>query len=199
MRKLTTAAIGAACSVLGAGATLHTHAATGPAFYAVYEAHVTDEDAYKKALPDAQKIIEEAGGVYIAGGFNKAKVDHGGPAVGNRYVIIRYENETAYDRFYKWRREGVDRQTRCRGSRDQSRGCRGEITGVWRRAGRSARRFTHRIGVADAEALRGSWTSQGGGKRRDPGITFRRSIIGRGVRSPKRRARPIQARTRRMA
>ena len=53
MKKLTTAAIGAACLVLGAGgATLYTHAATGPAFYAVYEANVTDEDAYKKALPD---------------------------------------------------------------------------------------------------------------------------------------------------
>ena len=96
MRKLTTAAIGAACLVLGAGgATLYTHAATGPAFHAVYEANVTDEDAYKKALPDAQKIIKEAGGV-----FNKAKVDHGGPAVGNRYVILRYENEAAYDKFY---------------------------------------------------------------------------------------------------
>ena len=96
MRKLTTAAIGAACLVLGAGgANLYTHAATGPAFYGVYETNVTDEDAYKKALPDAQKIIKEAGGVYIAGGFNKAKVDHGGPAVGNRYVIIRYENEAA--------------------------------------------------------------------------------------------------------
>ena len=68
MRKLTTAAIGVACLVLGAGgATLYTHAATGPAFYAVYEANVTDEDAYKKALPDAQKIIKDAGGVYIAG------------------------------------------------------------------------------------------------------------------------------------
>jgi uncharacterized protein (DUF1330 family) len=76
------------------------HAATGPAFYGVYETNVTDEDAYKKALPDAQKIIKDAGGVYIAGGFNKAKVDHGGPAVGNRYVIIRYENEAAYDKFY---------------------------------------------------------------------------------------------------
>jgi hypothetical protein len=60
------------------------HAATGPAFYAVYEINVTDEDAYKKALPDAQKIIKDSGGVYIAGGFNKAKVDHGAPAVGNR-------------------------------------------------------------------------------------------------------------------
>ena len=49
MRKLTTAPIGAACLVLGAGgATLYTHAATGPArssmaFYAVYEANVTDK------------------------------------------------------------------------------------------------------------------------------------------------------------
>ena len=66
----------------------------------MYETNVTDEDAYKKALPDAQKIIKDAGGVYIAGGFDKAKVDHGGPAVGNRYVIIRYENEAAYDKFY---------------------------------------------------------------------------------------------------
>jgi hypothetical protein len=28
------------------------------------------------------------------------KVDHGGPPVGNRYVIIRNENEAAYDKFY---------------------------------------------------------------------------------------------------
>ena len=101
MRKLTTAAIGAACLVLGAGgASLYTHAATGPAFYSVYEANITDEDAYKKALPDVLKIIKENGGVYVAGGFNKAKIDHGGPAVGNRYVIIRFENEAAYDKFF---------------------------------------------------------------------------------------------------
>jgi uncharacterized protein (DUF1330 family) len=101
MRKLTTAAIGAACLVLGAGgATIYTHAATGPEFYNVYEANVTDEAAYKQALPDVQKMIKEAGGVYIAGGFNKAKVDHGPSAVGNRFVIIRYENEAAYDKFW---------------------------------------------------------------------------------------------------
>jgi hypothetical protein len=100
MRKLTTAAIGAACLVLGAGgATLYTQAATGPAFYAVYEANVTDEDAYKKALPDAQKIIRSWRRL-CRWRLHKAKVDHGGPAVGNRYVIIRYENETAYDKFY---------------------------------------------------------------------------------------------------
>ena len=101
MRKLTTATIGAACLMLGAGgATLYTHAATGPAVYNVYEATVTDEDAYKKALPDAQKIIKEAGGVYVAGGFNKAKVDHGDAKIGNRFVVIRYDNEAAYDKFW---------------------------------------------------------------------------------------------------
>ena len=57
MKRLTTAAIGVACLVLGAGgAAFYTHAATGPAFYSVYETNVTDEDAYKKALPDVQKI-----------------------------------------------------------------------------------------------------------------------------------------------
>src|ERR1700735_356394 len=58
------------------------------------------KNASARRPSDAQKIIKEAGGVYIAGGFNKAKVDHGGPAVGNRYVIIRYENEAAYNNFY---------------------------------------------------------------------------------------------------
>ena len=101
MKHLTTTAIAAACLSLGAGgATLYSHAATGPAVYNVYEANITDEEAYKKALPDVQKIIKEHGGEYIAGGFNKAKADHGGPAAGNRYVIIRYENEAAYDKFW---------------------------------------------------------------------------------------------------
>ena len=101
MKKLTTAAIGAACLVLGAGgATLYTHAATGPEIYNVYEANVTDEAAYKQALPEVQKLIKEHGGVYLAGGFNKAKVDHGPPTIGNRFVIIRYENEAAYDKFW---------------------------------------------------------------------------------------------------
>ena len=87
MRKPTTAAIGAVCLMLGAGgATLYTHAATGPAIYNVYEANVTDEDAYKNALPEVQKIIKENGGVYVAGGFNKAKTDLGKPEAGNRLL-----------------------------------------------------------------------------------------------------------------
>ena len=76
MKKLTTAAIGLACLALGAGgASIYTHAATGPAVYDVYETNVTDEEAYKKVLPEAQKMIKEAGGVYIAGGFNKATIN----------------------------------------------------------------------------------------------------------------------------
>jgi hypothetical protein len=33
-------------------------------------------------------------GVYLAGGFNKA------PEAGNRFVIIRYESEAAFDKFW---------------------------------------------------------------------------------------------------
>ena len=101
MRKLTTAAIGAACLVLGAGgASLYTRASTGPAVYNVFEANVTDEDAYKKALPEVQKIVTANSGVYLAGGFNKAKTDLGKPEAGNRFVIIRYDSEAAFDKFW---------------------------------------------------------------------------------------------------
>ncbi len=86
--------------IIGAGAIHGLHAASGPAVYTVYEATVTDEDAYKKALPEAQKIIKDAGGTYIAGGFNKAKVNYGKPEAGNRYVIIHFENEAAANKFW---------------------------------------------------------------------------------------------------
>jgi hypothetical protein len=93
------AAIGAACLVLGAGgATLYSNAATGPAVYTVYEATVKDEAAYTAALPSAQKLIKDNGGVYVAGGFNKARLVDGKPPVGNRFVIIRYDNMAAFDR-----------------------------------------------------------------------------------------------------
>ncbi|MBV9530144.1 MAG: hypothetical protein JO283_03475 [Bradyrhizobium sp.] len=45
-------------------------------------------------------MIKEHGGEYIAGGFNKAKVDHRSPPACNRYVIIRYESEAAYHKFW---------------------------------------------------------------------------------------------------
>jgi hypothetical protein len=67
---------------------------------------ITDEAAYTKALPDAQKLIKDNGGLYVAGGFNKAKVNFGNPPVGNRYVIIRWENEAAFDKI--WSGDGKD-------------------------------------------------------------------------------------------
>ena len=51
-------------------------------------------------------IGRKSGGTYIAGEFNQAKVDLGTPAVGNRYVIIRFEDEAAYDKVLDRRRQG---------------------------------------------------------------------------------------------
>ena len=73
----------ASLTAWGRCSTTDVPSRTGPAFYTVYETTVTDEDAYKKALPEAQKIIKDAGGTYIAGGFNKAKVNYGKPEAGN--------------------------------------------------------------------------------------------------------------------
>src|SRR4029077_3256132 len=83
---------------IGAGAIQGLHAATGPAVYSVFEANVKDEAAYAKALPEVQKIIKESTGVYVAGGFNKAKLTNGKEPVGNRYVILRWDSAEAYEK-----------------------------------------------------------------------------------------------------
>ena len=72
------------------------HAATGPGVYTVYEANVTDEAAYTKALPDVEKVIKENSGVRVAGGFNKAKLIDGRTPVANRYVILKWDSEEAF-------------------------------------------------------------------------------------------------------
>jgi uncharacterized protein (DUF1330 family) len=74
--------------------------AMGPSVYSVYEANVTDEAAYKQALPEIQKMIKDNGGSYIAGGFNKATVNHGSPSAGNRVVIVRFNSDADYDKYY---------------------------------------------------------------------------------------------------
>ena len=74
--------------------------ASGPSIYSVYEANVTDEAAYRQALPEIQKLIKDNGGSYIAGGFNKATVNHGSPAAGNRVVIVRFNSDADYDTYY---------------------------------------------------------------------------------------------------
>jgi hypothetical protein len=83
---------------IGAGAIQGLHAATGPGVYSVYEANVKDEAAYAKALPEVQKIIKENTGVYVAGGFNKAKLTSGKEPVGNRYVIFRWDSAEAFEK-----------------------------------------------------------------------------------------------------
>jgi uncharacterized protein (DUF1330 family) len=100
MKKLTTAAIGGACLMLGAGgATLYTHAATGPAVYSVYEANVKDVAAYTAALPEVNKIIKEHNGQRVAGGFDKTKTISGSPA-GNRFVILKWDDMASFDKSY---------------------------------------------------------------------------------------------------
>jgi hypothetical protein len=78
---------------IGAGAIHGLHAATGAPVYTVYEANITDEASYTKALPDVEKWIKQNHGTRVAGGFNKTKLVSGSPAVGNRYVIVRWDNE----------------------------------------------------------------------------------------------------------
>jgi uncharacterized protein (DUF1330 family) len=90
-----------ASMVIGGGSVQllnSVNAATGPSAYVVYEANITDEAAYTKALPDVEKIIKETGGIRIAGGFNKAKLTTGKPPVGNRYVIVRWDSLDAQEK-----------------------------------------------------------------------------------------------------
>ena len=86
--------------VVGVEAVQLLHAAGSPPLYTVGEINVKDQAAYEKDLPAAQKIIKDGGGVYVAGGFGKAKADVGAPAP-NRYVIIRYDGGAeAYDKVW---------------------------------------------------------------------------------------------------
>ena len=86
--------------IVGVGASqasIQLRAATGPAVYNVYEANIKDVDGYEKALPEVGKFIKESGGVRVAGGFNKSKTMRGVP-VGNRFVIVRWDDMAAYEK-----------------------------------------------------------------------------------------------------
>jgi uncharacterized protein (DUF1330 family) len=81
--------------VLGAGMTQILHAQGKPPAYGFAEIAVKDEDGYKKDfLPEAQRMIKEAGGKYIAGGFNKATT-LSGAAPPNRVILIQYDSMDA--------------------------------------------------------------------------------------------------------
>ena len=67
--------------------------------YSVYEATVKDEAAYTAALPEVEKMLKEHGAQRVAGGFNKTKTISGA-AVGNRYVIIKWDDMASFDKAY---------------------------------------------------------------------------------------------------
>jgi uncharacterized protein (DUF1330 family) len=81
--------------LLGAGMMQILHAQSKPPAYGFAEIAVKDEEGYKKDyLPEAQRMIREAGGKYIAGGFNKATTLTGA-APPNRVILIQYDNMDA--------------------------------------------------------------------------------------------------------
>ena len=92
---------------LGAGAIQGLHAAASPPAYVINEITMKDEDGYKKDfLPGAQKAIDDNGGKYIAGGFNKTFSITGQPPP-DRVVILQFEN---MDKVKAWRDVARDAQ-----------------------------------------------------------------------------------------
>jgi uncharacterized protein (DUF1330 family) len=88
-RLFGAAAIVAAGIAIGAGGMQALHAQSKPVAIAVSEIDVKDMEAYKQWLPAVQKDIADAGGKYLAGGFNKTTSLIGAPPA-NRLVIIQY-------------------------------------------------------------------------------------------------------------
>ena len=92
---------------LGAGAIQGLHAAASPPAYVINEITMKDEDGYKKDfLPGAQKAIDDNGGKYIAGGFNKTFSISGQPPA-DRVIILQFEN---MDKVKAWRDAARDAQ-----------------------------------------------------------------------------------------
>lgn len=94
---------------LGAAAVQTLHAAGTPPAYVIGEITVKDQDGYKNDfLPAAQKAIAEAGGKYIAGGFNKTVTFDGTPPP-NRVVVLQFES---MDKAKAWNESPVDKAAR---------------------------------------------------------------------------------------
>ena len=92
---------------LGAGAIQGLHAVASPPAYVINEITMKDEDGYKKDfLPGAQKAIDDNGGKYIAGGFNKTFSISGQPPA-DRVIILQFEN---MDKVKAWRDAARDAQ-----------------------------------------------------------------------------------------
>jgi uncharacterized protein (DUF1330 family) len=91
--KLAAAVIGGLA--LGAGAADVLRAQTKPPAFIFVEIDVKDQDGYtKEFLPKAQANIKEAGGKYLAGGFNKATSLSGSPPP-DRVVLLQFPDMDA--------------------------------------------------------------------------------------------------------
>jgi uncharacterized protein (DUF1330 family) len=94
MKWKIAAAVASAIAVSACGAAIVKAQTTAPAYlpaYFVALVNVKDEEGYtKEFLPKVQPLIKEAGGEYVAGGFNKTHPITGEPPP-NRVVIIRFE------------------------------------------------------------------------------------------------------------
>jgi uncharacterized protein (DUF1330 family) len=81
--------------VLGAAAIESIHAQSKPPAYVIGQITVRDQEGYtKEFLPKARKGIEEAGGKYLAGGFNKT-ITLSGADPSNRVVLLQFESMDA--------------------------------------------------------------------------------------------------------
>jgi len=88
--KVTAAIIGS--FLLGAGAIEALHAQAKPPAYVVFEISVKDKDGYNNNfLKDAQKLIADHGGKYVAGGYDKT-VSFSGAPLPNRVGILQFAN-----------------------------------------------------------------------------------------------------------
>ena len=91
--KMTAAVIGS--FVLGASAIQALYAQAKPPAYVVFEIAVKDKEAYNTGfLKDAQKVIFEHGGKYVAGGYDKTMSLSGAP-LPNRVGILQFANVDA--------------------------------------------------------------------------------------------------------
>ena len=113
-RTLKMAMVTAASFLLGAGAVQVLHAQAKPPAYLVAEVNVRDKAGYEKEfLPPTLKTMKEAGGKYLAGGFEKA-VGLSGIPPANRYVIVEFDN---MDKAKGWYEGGQREHERTVGSK----------------------------------------------------------------------------------
>lgn len=98
--KAKVAAAVAGSFVLGVGVSSVLYAQAKPPAYIVAEIDVKDQDGYTKDFtPKAQSLIKDAGGKYLAGGYNKAVSLIGAPPP-NRVVLLQFADMDAVKAFF---------------------------------------------------------------------------------------------------